>query len=251
MAMSAGAESGLGDAGGADKAWMDRMDAISKVASDAIRLSEMTARNLETQRAEADKRAKEADERAKAADERLKGFDELLERSRRESLATQGKHDEMLERLEKSIHELSENVGGVNNKLGLWAEALFRSHLWDKFAEIGYDFTQGGPRKFKVGKRLIAEVDVFLENGDIAMPVEVKAQVREEHIGEHLERIARIRAYLDGRGDRRKLQGAIAGMVFPEGLLDKTMDAGLYAIMPSGDTSVIVKPPEGWAPREW
>jgi hypothetical protein len=83
------------------------------------------------------------------------------------------------------------------------------------------------------------------------MPVEVKSDVRKQDIAEHLARIGRLRAYFDERGDTRKLQGAIAGMVFSEDMQQETMAAGLYAIVPSGDTSVIVERPQGWRPREW
>jgi len=226
MANDMGAASAAANAVIPDVSWKERIDA-------AFRLSETTARNLETQRIEADKRAKEAD--ISMAD--LK--------------KTVKKTSEGIAKLEKSVKELTANMGGVNNALGMWAEALFRSQLWEKFAVLGYEFTKGGPSEFKANGEVIAEVDVFLENGDIVMAVEVKSQVKEEHIIEHLERIEKLREYLEARNDRRKIHGAIAGMVFSDDMRRKTMKAGLFAIVPSGDTSMIVKTPKGWAPKEW
>jgi len=159
--------------------------------------------------------------------------------------------DASMEQLNAQISELSVNVGGVNNKLGKWAEALMNAMLWEKFSDLGYDFTQGGPRVIKIGKRVIAQIDMLLENGDYAMPVEIKSDVRKEDIDEHLERIEKVRAYFDGKGDNRILVGAIAGMVFADKLREYAMQQGLYVVVPSGDTTVIATTPAGWKVREW
>jgi phenylalanyl-tRNA synthetase alpha subunit len=116
----------------------------------------------------------------------------------------------------QQIKELSKNIGGVNNAFGKWAEEMVSAKLWEKFASLGYTFTRGGPYKFWEEGRTVAQVDMLLENGDYAMPVEIKSTLTVEDVDEHIGRIKRVREQLDKRGDRRKLVGAVAGMAAAE-----------------------------------
>jgi predicted AAA+ superfamily ATPase len=63
------------------------------------------------------------------------------------------------------------------------------------------------------GTGTIAEVDIFLSNGDYAVAVEVKSKPNIEDIKDHVERMKKLRGYGDRHNDRRKYIGAIAGMV--------------------------------------
>ena len=83
-----------------------------------------------------------------------------------------------------------------------------------QFNELGYTFTKQGPHvefKDKDTRRVIAEADYFLEDGQYAMAVEVKTELNESDVDDHVERIGVIRRYFDERGDKRILVGAVAG----------------------------------------
>ncbi|MDR1286483.1 MAG: hypothetical protein LBK08_02640, partial [Treponema sp.] len=121
--------------------------------------------------------------------------------------------DKKIQETGKQIKELSKNIGGLNNAFGKWAEEMVSAKLWEKFRAIGYTFTHGGPHKFWEGGRVAAQVDVLLENGDYAMPVEVKSELTAEDVDDHIKRIGKVREQLDKRGDTRKLVGAVAAMV--------------------------------------
>ncbi|MDR3147516.1 MAG: hypothetical protein LBU00_03955 [Treponema sp.] len=149
------------------------------------------------------------------------------------------------------IKELSQNIGGLNNSFGKWAEEMISAKLWEKFKALSYTFEHGGPEKYWEDDRLVAQVDMLLENGDYAMPVEIKSVLRIEHVKEHLKRIVKVRGQLDKRGDRRKLVGAVAGMVVSDNVRKYAQERGLYVLVQSGDSVAVADVPEDFKAQEW
>jgi hypothetical protein len=119
----------------------------------------------------------------------------------------------MMQETDKQIKKLSRNIGGLNNSFGRWAEEMVSTKLWEKFQDLDYTFTEGGPYKFRKGGRTVAQVDALLQNGDYLMAVEIKSVLTLEHVDKHLLRLGTMRERLDAKKDRRKLLGAVAGMV--------------------------------------
>jgi ribonuclease PH len=99
--------------------------------------------------------------------------------------------------------------------------------------------------------KILAEIDVYLENGDYILAVEVKSKPAEKDIAEHIERLKILRENRDkyNKG-QRIIQGAIAGAIFKEKVKEATLKAGLYVLAQSGDTMKMEIPP-GFKPREW
>ena len=156
------------------------------------------------------------------------------------------------ERTEKTVADLSKNIGGLGNSLGRLTETLFSAELWRKFNDLGYPFTKQGPHvKFVDEKKVLAEADYLLENGEYVMVVEVKTELSAENIADHLLRIDRIRRYFDKHGDDRKLVGAVAGGVVSDNVLRYAQKQGLYVIVQTGDSATIADAPPGFKAREW
>jgi hypothetical protein len=151
----------------------------------------------------------------------------------------------------KQIKKLSRNIGGLNNSFGMWAEEMVSAKLWDKFQELGYAFTHGESRKFWSGKRPVAQVDLMLENGEYLMAVEIKSVLTVGHVDKHLERLGKVKEQLDAKGDRRKLLGAVAGMVVGDEVREYAHERGLYVVVQSGDSVAVAKTPENFTAREW
>ena len=159
---------------------------------------------------------------------------------------------ESRKQLEKELAIMSKNVGGLGNTLGRLTEAMFSNELWKKFSEIGFPVTrQSNPIKFCDEKQVLAEVDVFIENGEYAIAVEVKTDLSVSHVDDHLERIEIVRQYFDAHGDKRKLIGAVAGGVVPESVLKYAQKKGLYVVLQTGDSVAIANAPQGFKAREW
>ncbi|MDR3174035.1 MAG: hypothetical protein LBU19_07285 [Treponema sp.] len=172
----------------------------------------------------------------------------------KESDRRQAELDKLIEFSEKTgkqIKELSQNIGGLNNSFGEWAEEIVSAKLWEKFKDLGYTFTRGGSAKFLEDDRIVAQVDMLLENGDYAMPVEIKSKLTEEDVDDHVKRIEKVRKHLDKKGDRRKLVGAVAGMVVSGEVKEYAQKRGLYVLVQSGDSVALAETPKDFNVREW
>jgi hypothetical protein len=199
------------------------------------------SREADRRRAELDQVLKENSEKA---DRRRAELDQVLKEISEKSDRRQAETD-------RQIQELSQNVGGLNNSLGKWAEETISTKLWEKFRALGYTFTHGGPHEYWEGGRTVCQVDALLENGEYVMPVEVKSELGKGDVDKHLERIGKVREQLDKRGDRRKLVGAVAGMVVGPGVREYAQERGLYVLVQSGDSMAVAELPENFKPREW
>jgi hypothetical protein len=164
--------------------------------------------------------------------------------------------DRKLQETGRQIREMTartdKQIGELGNRFGELAEHLVTPNIAEKFRRLGYTFTKAGPDVvfFSRDGTFLAEVDVWLENGEFALAVEVKSKLRKEHVDDHLGRMDVLRGYLDERNDTRKLLGAVAGAIVPPELRNYVLKKGFYLIEQSGDT-VKIEPPEGFMPKVW
>ena len=160
--------------------------------------------------------------------------------------------DESQRRIEQNLGELKQNLGGLGNSLGRLVESMFSAKLLDRFNKLGYLFnTQANHKKFYENKRVVAEADSILENGEYAMIVEVKTEMSVDDIDGHLGKIAIIRRYMNEHGDNRKLVGAVAGGTVPENVLRYAQKKGLFVLVQNGDSIEVAATPDGFKPHEW
>jgi Holliday junction resolvase len=96
----------------------------------------------------------------------------------------------------------------------------------------------------------LAEVDVWLENGDSVMAVEIKSKLLQKHVNDHIERMEKLQGYAKEHGDKRKLLGALAGAIVKKDARDYAIQKGFYVIEQSGDT-VKIEMPEKFKPKAW
>jgi len=153
----------------------------------------------------------------------------------------------------KRIADLSKNLGGLGNSIGEFTESMFRNELRKKFRNIGIPVTsQSCYKDFSDHEgRILAEVDIFMENGEYAIAVEIKTKMEIEFVKDHLKRIEIVRRHMDERGDKRKLIGAIVGGTVPENVMKYAHKHGLYVIAQNGDSVSIADAPKGFKAREW
>jgi type II secretory pathway component GspD/PulD (secretin) len=152
----------------------------------------------------------------------------------------------------KAVKELSGNIGGMNNTLGKLTEAMVSCNVWRKFEPLGYTFTTASQNRefYENGKRL-AEADYFLENGIFVMPIEVKTTLEIEDINKHLNRIARIRHYMDSRGDNRKIVAAMAAAVVSPKALEYAQEKGFYVLVQNGESVDVATSGTDFKAKEW
>lgn len=156
------------------------------------------------------------------------------------------------EEMRKSSARLDQKLGFLGNRFGEMLEYLASPGLKARFRTLGFDFTElSHDKEFSTGDRIIAEADVFLENSDFAMVVEMKSKPDIDDIKDHIERMDKLRSYADGKGDKRKYFGALGGLVWNENERNYALKCGLYVIEPSGNTFEVIAPTGDFAPREW
>ncbi|MDR1129167.1 MAG: hypothetical protein LBL20_07635 [Treponema sp.] len=159
--------------------------------------------------------------------------------------------DRRFRETDKKSKEIQKMMGDLGKKFGTIIEHMFIPNLKEKFNALGYEFEKSSPNVLIESREhnLYAEIDVFLENTDCALAVEVKTQANIGDIREHIGRMKKLRRYFDLHGDKRKLYGAVAAAIFPENVLDFAFRQGFYAIKQLGD-NVSVEKPEG-EPKAW
>jgi hypothetical protein len=187
-----------------------------------------------------DEHIKQVDEQIKQVDEQIKAMSQQADETSKEVAKTS-----------KEVAKISKNLGGIGNTIGKMTEAMFSFELWKKFSVHGFKFTQGSSIKFSSGNQVLAEVDFFMENGDYAMPVEIKTELSVEDVDDHLKRMDKIRQYMDRRKDKRKLVGAVAGAVVAPNVVKYAQRKGFFVLVQTGDSIGIARLPKGFVPKEW
>jgi len=191
---------------------------------------------------ETDRLMKENAERQKETDRKFQETDRLMKENA-ESQKETARH----------MKETSEKMGFLNNRFGELAEHLVAPGIAEKFNELGHHFdgiAEGGYKIRDEKGKVIAEIDILLENGDCLMAVEVKAKTKLKDIEHHIKRLEILREHRNKKHDNRKIYGAIAGAIF--GTIEKkaAIEAGFYVLEQSGDT-VKIDLPEDFVPREY
>jgi len=162
--------------------------------------------------------------------------------------------DRITERQEETARQMKEynkRFGDFTRRFGEVVEYMVAPNLLKKFREYGLKFYEAmSDRAFSDDDNDISfEVDVFLENGEKAMLVEVKTKLSTEDVKDHVKRLEKMRKYADLRGDKRTFLGAVAGVVMTPHVKKYALGHGFYVIEPSGETFNIT-PPSGQA-KEW
>jgi len=169
----------------------------------------------------------------------------------KETARRQEETDRQMKETDRQIKDFNKRFGEFTNRFGEVVEYMIAPNLLEKFREIGLKFLQASPNAVFSDREngIFFEVDVFLQNGEKAMLVEVKTKLTIEDVKAHIARIEKMRKYADLHGDRRAFLGAAAGVVMTSNVEEYALEQGLYVIEPSGETFNIT-PPHG-QPKEW
>ena len=190
---------------------------------------------------------KQQEETARELRENAREVREVL----KETARLQEETDRIVKETARQIKDYNKRFGDFHNRFGEIVEYMVAPNLLKKFKEYGFIFNEAtSNRDFSNDDYNISfEVDVFLENGDRAMLVEVKTKLTTEKVNEHVKRLEKMRAYADLKGDKRAFLGAVAGVVMTANAKKYALAQGFYVIEPSGETFNITSP--NGKPREW
>jgi hypothetical protein len=158
------------------------------------------------------------------------------------------KTEQMFRGTDRRMKETDRRIGELGNRFGELAEHLVAPNIREKFNALRFTFdkiSQGVDISDALDRYSGAEIDILLENGDIAIAVEVKAKPQYKDVDRHLQRMEVLRRWADRHNDKRKFLGAIAGAILPKEVRNYTLKAGFYVIEQTGDT-VKIDIPEGF-----
>lgn len=189
-------------------------------------------------------------ERQKETERQMK---EDYERRQQEEAERRKEAYERQKKLDEKFDSLNQQMGGLHNSFGELAEHLVAPGIADKFNELGCHFdgiASGGYKIRDDKKKVIAEVDILLENGDCLMAVEVKSKPKPKDIEHHERRLKILREHRNKKNDTRKIYGAVACAIWTAAEKQATIDAGFYVLEQTGDTMQMAIP-DGFVPREW
>ena len=193
--------------------------------------------------------AQEFARQTKEADRKFQETERLLKEQAQE---TERLLKEQARETDRRMQETDRKISKLGSRIGDLVEELIVPNILEKFNKLGYAFGKVAPRvRYQDSRGIyVAEVDILLENGDAILAVEVKTQLTDADVRDHLKRMEKLRLYADGHGDRRKLLGAVAGAIASEDVKTFAARSGFFVLEQSGDT-VRISVPEGFKPREW
>ena len=157
---------------------------------------------------------------------------------------------------ERTVERVSTDIGRLGDRIGDIIEHMVGGgNIIEQFQALDYDVTEYSRNKIfgKKGTKESGEIDLFLEDGDIAILISVKTKLTTGNVREHIEQMEKYRRYIDakGNGDKRRFVGAVAGAVADPNVIDFAQKKGFYVIVQSGVAVEIIPPPEGFEAKKW
>ena len=158
---------------------------------------------------------------------------------------------QMMKETDRRMKETDKLIGDLGNRFGEMVEHLVAPSIKEKFNALNFNFDHiSQNHKITDNDRTLAEIDLLLENGNLAIAVEVKANPAQKDVDNHVRRMEVLRQKADENNDKHKYQGAIAGAIMSDEVRNYAHKTGFYVIEQTGDT-VRINIPEGFEARVW
>jgi len=163
------------------------------------------------------------------------------------------KADRRQEKTERLARRVQKQIGALGSRIGKIVEKMVEGNIVEKFRALDYEIMQCAQNvKYEYKKLGIrGEIDLFLEDGEIAILIEVKTTLETADVRKHIKQLEEYRRCADARGDKRRFIGAVAGAVTEGEAIDVAHENGMYVIVQSGKAVEIMKTPEGFKAKEW
>lgn len=149
----------------------------------------------------------------------------------------------------------NKKIGDLTGSIGRVIEHMVAGdNIIRKFQALDYEIdTYSRNKKFghSLPKDMRGEIDLFLENGDIAILIEVKTTLETKDVHKQVRTLEKFRRVSDIKGDKRRFIGAVAGAVVKGDAEEVAHENGIYVIVQSGEAVEIVPVPDGFKAREW
>jgi len=162
---------------------------------------------------------------------------------------------EQMKDTDRRMKETDKRLGGLGSRVGQIVENMVYGDIVSQFRDLGYKVSARSQNKEfgEEGTGDNGEIDLLLEDGDVAILIEAKTTLKTDHVIEHIEQLEKYRRHIDssGSGEKRRYIGAVAGTVVAENVIEFAHASGLYVIVQAARDVKIVETPEGFKAKEW
>ena len=186
------------------------------------------------------KSSQDFDERLKKSsqdfDERLKKNSEEFKKESQEFWKRSNKISRDIKRTQKSVKEVSRQIGGIGNSNGHFAFDFFYKGL-DASMKIGdheFEDIQKHLHKHKKKTNLQGEYDMVMINTDTIIVIEVKYKLTKDYVKKFYNKGLKNFKTLFPQYSDYTLYGAVASMSDPDGANELAKKYGLYVLGQSG-----------------
>ena len=149
-------------------------------------------------------------------------------------------------RREEDRDALDKWVGYFGNSIGNIVEMVLIPGIKKKINDFGHSFNSLSPRKqfYNANGKTYAEVDLFLENGEEVMVVEVKTQMSVKEVERQIKRLELLRKNEAGSLKGKIIYSAVAGLQIDEDAREMALGLGMYVVEMVEDTKSVnvIKP---------
>ena len=201
---------------------------------------------------EFDRRMVESD---RSMAESRREFDQSMAESRREFDQRMAESDRKWEALRKQMKKTDERIGFVDARIGELVEGMVGGdNIVTQFRNLGYNVSTNVRNEIfgTNGTETYGEVDLLLEDGDVAILIEIKTKLTVGKILKHVQRLEKYRRWHDMQGtSKKRYVGAIACAIMKKEVVQFAQTNGLYVIAQLGNKVEIVASPEGFKAKEW
>jgi len=163
--------------------------------------------------------------------------------------------DKQIEKTQAQIEATNIAVGSLTRKVGDMVEKLLgEGNLVAQFRDLGIKVKTHSRNKVfgEKGTPESGEIDLFMEDGDVAILVEAKTTLKMNDVRDHIERMEKYRRFVDVDGNNgKRFIGAVAGTVIEENVIKFAHGNGLYVIVQSARAVEIIAQPEGFVAKKW
>ena len=158
-------------------------------------------------------------------------------------------YDRISKATNKKIGDLTDNMGRVIERMV--AGQNIAKQFQEKFGYIIESHSRNKTFGEDLPEGNQGEIDLFLENGDIAILIEVKTTLKAKNVGSLKDKLEKFRREADSKGDKRRFIGAVAGAVVEGDAKEVAHENGMYVIVQSGKAVEILPTSEGFEARKW
>jgi len=201
---------------------------------------------LATAQKETERRFQETERRFQETERRFQETERLL---RSQSQATERKFQDTAEENRRINRQLSQQIGNLGGKWGLFVENWVAPACETIFLDRGIPVHRVSQRVRQRQNGDSLEIDVLVLNRDHVLAVEVKSTLSVDDVKGFVEKLGRFRDFFP-EYSQRQLYGAVAGIGMDPGADRYAYRQGLFVLAQSGETVAILNDRQ-FQPRNW